>query len=233
MSYPAHNLAAQLVALMPGWTVNLPGDDCEWADMVRESDGGTVRIRWGGYRCEGRVTFMGMWPRFRDGTHYSGGKYESITCSNSRTTGALAKDIVRRLLPAYDVAYEKARVYVQDHDANEVEAEAVASRVAGSIGSVVGKSQYRRGDGVPIHHEPECVRRLVIQPAYKSLSFERPMTVNFEVHGLDPDTAAAVLQLIRASEGQRIATAVRVAEPVFESEEEHESVRELRAKAVG
>lgn len=224
----APELAARMITHMPGWVVSLPREGEWWADLVR-GDGATIRVRVGGFRAEGRVTFLGMWPKFRDGTIYSGGTYESITCGITRTPDVLVKEINRRLLPSYNIAYEKALTYVRDHDSNEVEAELVAGRVADAIGATVGKSQYRRGDGVPIHHEPECIRRLVIQPAYKSTSHERPMTVNFEVHGLDPETAATVLSIIKESEErQRVEVQVRVeaeVEPVYEEAEELVQVR--------
>lgn len=226
----AHVLAAQLARCMPGWRADIPDNGCEYADLVRE-DGACVRINVGGYHMTDRITFRGTWPRFRDDSFYSGGPYQSITCAASKSPLQLAKSIQRRLLPLYDVTYAKARAYVDMHDSNAEEAEMTATRLAVAIEGTVGENCSRRGDGVSIHHEPENVRRLVVQPGYDAGDFARPMTVNFEVHGLDPDVALQVLSFIKASERPRIAASVRVAEPAARIElEENASTQGLRRR---
>jgi hypothetical protein len=180
-------------------------------DLVRILDGATVRIRIGGYRLEGRVSFYGCWPKFQDGTIYSGGKRAEITCGTSREPSKLAKEIQRRLLPDYDRSYAQALAYVRTHDANGSEAEAIATRIAAAIGGKVGANRSRRGDGVAILEEPDAVRKLTVQPAYSGCGHERPVSVSFEVHDLDPETAVEALQLIQNAEQRRVETRARVA----------------------
>jgi hypothetical protein len=201
--------------------------------MVREADGATVRVTVGGWRAEGRVTFRGCWPKFRDGTFYSGGASESITCSQAKSPKNLAKEVVRRLLPAYEVAYARALEYVQKHDRNGREAEMVASRIAGALGLRVGENRYRNGGGVHLLGEPDCVRRVIVQPGYDGHEpgFSRPVSVQFEVHGLDPETAIKVLEIIQESERKRVGEALRVQEEASPSDEEGVEVTRVR-KAV-
>lgn len=187
-------------------------EDYHWAELVRKDDGATIRINVGGYRMEGRVEFRGAWPQYRDKTWYSGGKSVSITCDVKRKPENLAKDIQRRLLPDYDKEYAKALAYVRSHDERSVEAETTAKRMAALIGGQACENRCRRGDGVGIIGEPEAVRRLVVRPAYKSESFNSPLSVDFEVHGLDPETAAQVLMIIKEAEDrrERVESPVRV-----------------------
>jgi hypothetical protein len=214
-----HDLAAEIVQHLPGWRLDVPraSDDemwpNDWVDFVRE-DGATIRMRVGGYRAEGRVSFYGMWPTFRDGTSYWHGKRAKITCSASRSPESIARDLLRRFLPAYAPEFAKAAAYVRTHDANAAEAEAVASRIAMTIGARVGDGKRGRGDGVILFDEPEAVRRLVVRPAYN----EREIEVDFQVHGLDAATAAEVLAIIRASEVRKRVEPMHVAEPAEELE---------------
>jgi hypothetical protein len=112
---------------------------------------------------------------------------------------------------------------VTTHDANAAEAERVAERVASTLGARVGQNKSWRGDGVPILDEPECVRRLVVRPAYKDE--DGSASIDFEVHGLDPETAAIVLHTIREAEERakiRARSRVATSSEATEEEEEHE-----------
>jgi hypothetical protein len=217
----AHVLAYAIAEHLPGWTVRLR-EDCEWCDLIR-SDGAAICVQVGGFRNEGRVTFRGLHPKFKDGRTYSGGEYVNITCSATREPKAIAKEIQRRLLPRYDHVYATALAYVTSHDERGEEAHAVASRLASIIGGTVGENKMLRGDGVRVFGEPESVHRILVQPAYSSSSGDwgHPVRVDFEVHGLDPETASQVLQLIRESEARKSAAVARtrVSEPATMEEE--------------
>lgn len=229
----AHTLAQKLAQHLSGWSAKDMPEDRDWGELVR-ADGATIRVVVGGYRMDGRVTFRGCWPKYKDGTIYSGGKSEAITCAVERSPEALAKDILRRLLPVYDEVYSKALAYVRRADARSEEAETIAKRMAALIGGRACENKCRRGDGISIIEEPEPVRRLVVRPAYNGLYEESPASVDFEVHGLDVDTAAQVLQIIKEAEDRKAAavSAVRVhVEP--EVEEDGEVEEPVARKAVG
>lgn len=193
----------------------VPGPDGMWSDLVLP-EGGRLRVVVGGYRHEGRVTFRGLWPTFRDGTAYSGGPTHAITCAAGRPAAALAKEIQRRLLPVYLPAFHEAQRYVAHHDAHCSEAELIAARLAESIGARVkpcpshSSRRVQAGDGIPIEDTPEAVRRLQVDPGYVDTKgvHTRPTSVRFEVYGLDPDVALEVLRVLRAHE-QRAATSTR------------------------
>lgn len=199
--------SAAIAAHLPGWRVE-PSEH-GWIDLVR-NDGARVRMTVGGWRSEGRATFRGVYPKFRDGETYYGAKVASITCNASRPPRELAREIARRLLPVYDCQYASARSFISSHDDRDAEATLVASRIAATIGGKLRVGYSRNGDGVHIHGEPHAVSRLVVLPAYGDTVGAR---VNFTVSDLDPDTAAHVLQIIRAAEdcsGARVAQRVAV-----------------------
>lgn len=225
----ALSLAEKLQQLLKGWVVCPPKEGETWADLIR-GDGARIRITVGGYRMDGRITFRGCWPQYQDGTIYSGGATPSITCAQGTSIEGMVRHVMRRLLPEYDPVYAEAHHYVSRRDARSAEAEIVAHRIAGTIGACVGRNNSRRGDGVSIVDEPEVVRQLVVRPAYDGVDGERGPSVDFAVHGLDPETAARVLEIIRAAEGQRIAVPTRVAqdEPA-EVDPESAVVRQRRA----
>lgn len=208
----ARELAAKLAPLLPGWTLALHPDLewCDWADLVR-ADGAAIRVKVGGWRREGRVTFYGVRPRYRDGSPCSLGDGVEITCDARKAPEALAKDVRRRLLPAYDAAYAAAVASVRQDDAHADEADAVAARLALTLGAQLGDPKARRGDERRIFDTPASVYRLAVRSGYSSGLHSQPVRVDFEVHGLDPETAARVLELIAEAErGPRVAAPARI-----------------------
>lgn len=199
----AEQLATSLEPLLDGWRVDLgtdaAGERYDWVDLVR-GDGARVRLTVGGFRAEGRVTLRGCWPRYRNGNGYSGGKSHAITCDASRPPAAIAREIARRLLPAYLPAYEEARRWVAEHEEHADEAHAVAARIAAVVGGELAESKSRPGEQVRIRREPRAVYRLHVSPAYDGVDGLKPTRVSFEVHDLDPETAAQVLALIHDAE---------------------------------
>lgn len=222
-------LATSIAPLLAGWTVEQSSADAsyDWVDLVR-ADGARVHVyveparqsrdrrasgsaALDGWRNEGRVKLIGAWPRFRDGSQYTGGERASITVGAKRPPKSIAREFLTRLLPAYDPEYAKARAYVVAHNAHADEAQLVAKRLAASIGGELSTNVSKRDDSVTILRTPEAVSRLRVQPAHAyGGSHSYPVRVDFEVHGLDPETAARVLEIIRESEGARVATTARV-----------------------
>ena len=198
----AHELAPALLSFLPGWVVVPPKEDQNWAELRRTSDGATVRVVVGGWRQEGRVVFRGAWPAFRDGRVYYGGKSISITCNARRAAKTLAAEFIRRFLPLFDPEHAKAIEYVQQHDTYEEEAEQVAARLARSLGGRVHEGYRGLGEGFTIIDEPEPVRRLKVRPAHDKPGemYYNAVCVDFEVHGLDPETASQVLHIIQEAQ---------------------------------
>ncbi len=178
---------------------------------MRRDDGASFIVAVGGYRLEGRAAIRGVFPKFKNGQIYSTSKRPSITVAADRSPAAIAKDIARRFLPEYEPVFAEALAYVTRTDNAQGEAERVATRLADALGArVAGNQSSRYGDGVAIHGEPEAVRRLTVHPAYDhSESHAAPCRVSFEVHDLDPETAAQVLELIDAA-NKRDASTTRI-----------------------
>lgn len=123
----------------------------------------------------------------------------------------------------------ESAVYVRKDDAHTMEAQRVATRIASAIGGRVGDNHSRRGDGVHVDGEPDAIRRLLVRPAY----CENEVSVDFQVHGLDPETAAEVLATIRRAEDRKIATRARVEHEADElDEEEAETTTAQRLRIV-
>jgi len=241
-------LASALAAVMPGWRRVEHGDpdSHRWYTLVR-ADGTTVSVTVGGYRLAGRVTLRGVWPRYKDGNRYqtaTGELAPEITCSASRAPKAIARELERRLLPEFLAKSAAAVAYVAQHDAFQVDAEAAAERIAAAIGGTVEAPGGRPGgsrDAIPIRGEPEAVHRLQVEPAYGSTTgnaiYSSPMGVSFEVHHLDPETAATVLALIADAQAARdeaprarVATGpqLRIGPSEAEPEAEEETSHALR-----
>lgn len=239
----AMKLARALAPLLPGWVAEYR-DDHDCAYLLR-GDGATIALDVGGYRRDGRVCFWGLAPAYKDGNRYwGGGPRVEITCDATRPVDAIARELRRRFLPRYDHAFAEGLAYVTKADAAMDEAEAVAARLAGIVGGEAGPDVYgrkRHGDGVAIRGEPQAVHRLLVRPAYAGLE-PNPVRVDFEVHGLDPETAAEVLATIKASEErrdrQRATDRMRLAGEAAEAsawgEEEAESAEEsLERRRIG
>jgi hypothetical protein len=222
-------IAAELAPMLgPGWRVEMPRQDyAYWAELVH-ANGMRVSVRCGGWHNAGRVTFTPQWPTYADGRKYTtpdryravewrpgGGGWTrgwshprdenasswSITCSQKRTPKAMASELARRLLPAYETMHAVAVVETRATDGHTAEADIVADRLAAVAGGhVSGNARKRTGEQVYVYVPHSSIYRMKVTPQYESLSQERPCSVDLELHGLDPETAAQVLALIREAE---------------------------------
>jgi hypothetical protein len=197
-------LARAVAPLLPrGWRFEAPGEEHYWGTIVRDADGARINVQVGGFRNVGRATFRGCWPRYHDGTHYHHGKTVEITVSAKRAAEAIAKEVVRRFLPDYDAAFADALAYVRGSDGAAFEANLVAARIASVVGGTVDAVKMRNGDGAYVRQRLEPVHRLRVRPAYGSGLHSQDCRVDFEAHGLDPDVALEVLEIIRAAEERK------------------------------
>lgn len=172
-----------------------------WAELVHE-DGPSVSLSVGGWHQEGRVVFRGQWPKYDDGRGYwpvrcgDDRDKNEITCDARRSPRELVRELERRLLPVYLPKYRKAVEIVRGEDQAALDALEAASRIARAIGGQVRENKARPGEEVAIYHEPNCVYRLRVKAAYG----DKATRVDFEVFGLEVQTAQKVLRLIAEAE---------------------------------
>lgn len=198
------SIAVSLLAHLPGWTIAAERfDDQPFTELAR-ADGATIMVCVDRWIPKGRVEFSGRWPRFADGSQYHDSKpIPRISCSASRGAKVLAREITRRLLPDYEAAYAEAIAYVRQHDAAADEAGNVAARLVSALGTdaKLGENKSRKGDGVTVWCQSmDSVRRIRVDPA--SPFSDRPLSVSFEVHDLDPAAAFEVLKTIQVAEAR-------------------------------
>lgn len=199
--HAAHALARRLAPLLTGWSAEIP-DEGDCAYLVR-ADGARIALDVGGYRRDGRVCFWGLPPKYKDGHQYWWTRDErfEITCDAKRSPDLLAREVKRRLLSRYDHAFAQALAEVKKFDEAMDDAESVAARIASIIGGTPGPDIFgrkRHGDGIQIRNEPQVISRLLVRG-----HAHEPTTVDFDVHGLDPQTAAEVLEIIKAAEDRK------------------------------
>lgn len=215
-------LVAGIVAHLRGWKAVLPPQPedewtRDWVDLVR-ADGATIRVKVGGFRLAGRVSFYGIFPNYRDGSGYTPDREERvlITCSATRDPAAIAKDVQRRVLPKYLKAFKRALAYVRETDRRSDEGDGIAHRIADIFGGEVEGSASAHHRPIHIRNAPGAVCRLSVQPSYsyRPDGEEHPASVSFEVHHLDPERAARVLAIIAEADAPK-SEAVRV---VYEDE---------------
>jgi hypothetical protein len=193
----AYELATQMAPYLPGpaqWTAApSPHDanDRHFALLVRDADAAEISLRLGAYRQEDRVIFRAGWPKYGDGRTYTPREYLSITCAVSRDPKALAREVERRLLVTYDPAYRAAREDVRASDGAAADAWSAALRIARAVGAELPVDRDRRnGAAVHLRGGPERIYGLKIHPGYGD---DGAVTVSFDVHSVDENTALAML----------------------------------------
>ena len=173
------------------------------AELERVADGAAISVVVGGHGNRDRVVFRAQWPRFHDGRIYTPREHLSITCSALRAPRALARELERRLLVDYAVAYREALAYVRASDAAAGEALRAAERVARAIGATMpteNRPRPRYGDTVALWGGPSTLHALKVQPPCG----ESPVAIRFEVHSLDEATALRVFALLAEAETRAV-----------------------------
>jgi hypothetical protein len=203
----AYDLAVSIAQHMAGparWTASkretMDDNGKRYAELTRIEDGAELGVTVGGYRSEGRVTFRAHWPKYNDGQGFTPREYLHVTCSAGRDPSKLARDIERRLLVHYDLAYGKALDEVRASDAAAGEAWRTAERIAQAVGAALPRPEShnrpKNGAAVPLHGGPPNIYSLKVHPAYG----DNPARVSIDVHDLDEQTALEVLALIARSQ---------------------------------
>jgi hypothetical protein len=196
----AYELATHMAPHLPGaaqWTAApSPHDanDPNFALLVRGADAAEISVRLGAYRQEDRVIFRAGWPKYTDGRTYTPREYLSITCLVSRDPKALAREVERRLLVTYDPAYHAALEDVRASDRAAADAWSVAQRIARAVGAELPEDRHRcNSAAVHLRGGPERLYTLKIHPGYGD---DRSVTVSFDVHSVDENTALAMLAVL-------------------------------------
>ncbi len=121
-----------------GFEVTQIGD---YGDIFRATDNRSedfgLALKFDGYRNEGRIKISGF---YAGGYSDAPANRPAITCSQTRTSKAIAADIKRRFYPAYIKAYEEGLAALfkrrasanQERDAVETLAAAIGGYVRGS-----------------------------------------------------------------------------------------------------
>lgn len=220
------DLAVSLLPFFAGWTISAcPYDSAHWCDLLR-SDGARLRVYAGnaGWVAEGRVEVVGIFPRTKDGQSVEGWRESApkITCAQSRGAKALAAEIARRLLPAYLARFDHLKSVVAQKDSTADEADVVTARLVSQLGDGASTSREKSytGDTRKIWAKLGGVYRLGVRPDSDGVC------VDMELHGVAPETAAAVLAIIQEAEARSNAEPVRVETPASVSRESETDVDE-------
>lgn len=111
------------------------GKDNGW--LAHES-GAQIHL-WRPWNRTRRVTISGSYPRSSDEQYYPVSGYgrekrPKITCAISRGSEAIAKDILKRLLPSYLNLYQQAQERVADYESDKASEAALMGRLGQACG---------------------------------------------------------------------------------------------------
>lgn len=226
----SYRLAAELVGHLPGWSVRPQGDDDrrDWADL-QHTTGAIVALQ----VYQGRVHALAI-DRTEYRARFYGDRGPRATCALDRGAEAIARDLKRRLLPDALLRWDEQGRQVGRHRQHEDEAGLVARRLATIVGgSSEAARRYTPGEELVVYSpEVDAVGRIVVRAASVDREDAYPCRVSFEVHGLDPETAAVVLETIADAQRRRSGAEKEsvVADDDHGEEEEEDADEEDEAK---
>ena len=149
MSLPAEEFQsfAKAIAAELGWTYREREADRRDSADIDGPDGMKLYLN-NGYWDHSRITIMGSRPQQKNGKHFSVNWPDNlrITVAPNRPAKAVAKDIERRLLPNYRVAFQKASDDIAERHEQRMEAERIANNLAGILGCQVSQNNGAGSD---------------------------------------------------------------------------------------
>ncbi len=197
-------LAAAVVACMPGWalagTSRDANDSDQWAHLRHTETGAEISLSLTAWPRPVKIHVSGVWPRRtprgaygefmpRDSTPHA------INVSPDKGAPQIARDILRRLAPAFLVEYAVQAARMTATLAREGTAREAAQRIANSIGETTRPAQ---GASDPqkiwlsnIFRERRGTGAVTVFPN------EDVAYVDVELHGITPDEAIAILAALR------------------------------------
>jgi hypothetical protein len=204
----AGELAHAVVAHLKDWTVDVPAE--HWGVYLVHKTGARVFVSVNRYRLEGRAEFTGSAPRMRDGSSayassFRGGLgHHRVTCDAKRPPAAIAKDLERRLLPAFLADWDAANEAVRRTAVAEDELGQVADRLAAVVGGRRSAERRRRlADGVTIYAPHDEVERLVVHGERPSIDGHRGIGVELRLRDVSPPTAVEILRMLDEDRARR------------------------------
>lgn len=197
MSEPrAFTLAREIApALGDGWTVDDDREPYDWAAFINGPNGATVRIgvdRYGSPES-GKVECYAFLPNgSRDVLRYDENGRHVINVSESRGAAVIAREIARRLLPAYleQLADVNGRIARQNAAAT-LRAETIESLARDFKGSVASNG-HKPNEARFGHGSRDYYGSVEIRHDSKS--------VDLEIHGLPVDLARKIAAILRKAE---------------------------------
>ncbi len=138
----ARVIAAQVVPFLDGWTLVLgpdPEEPRHYAEVRRGVDGATITFSIHSWPTPVRLLVSGDFPRDAAGHSYlpSNVSRPSISITPTRPAETIARQIERRLLPAYLPLYEQAAVAQREEQTAIKAADVVAGQLAELLDSHV------------------------------------------------------------------------------------------------
>jgi len=112
-----------------GWANEPYGDHEDWRTKITRADGAGifVSLTWG---PKGKISISGCFPN----KYHPRGEHHSIGVGETRTATDIGKEVMRRLLPNYLAAYEKAIAQKNATEATVAQSKEVARGIARVLG---------------------------------------------------------------------------------------------------
>ena len=248
----ALTLARAIVAHVPRWEAVRP-DDQSWFVLLRPIaiNGPAIYVSIGRHsRNEERVEFSCRDPPHKDGRPCSrrDERPKPITMAKTRAPAALAAELRSRLLIPYLDYYQRMTELAKREDAEEDERFLIARRldfVLGARTDFARDVRGPRGGSVSFHPRgSSAVYKLEVHGATSYRGDGGSPTVDAQLSGLSPETAAEIFAIIHAAEQKSAAVEASASQEAGrmnaedesddESDEEEDDETELpRAKTAG
>lgn len=140
-----HALAKDVAKHLPGWKYDKRGlDACKystWAAILTDGGDGTLALSYN-HRKAGMIRIDGRYPHYANNTVcFVANMPGFIGVGEARGAETIAKEITRRLLPAYVATLAKVMTTIAERKAYHAACEANAIR----LGDIIGESPGTRG----------------------------------------------------------------------------------------
>ncbi len=193
MTLPAEEFQsfAKAVAAELRWTYRKREADRRDSADIEGPDGMKLYLN-NGHWDHSRITIIGSRPQQNNGNHFSVNWPDNlrITVAPKRPASAVAKDIERRLLPGYRVAFQKASEDIAERHRQRTEAERVANNVASILGCEVAQNN---GPGTDFHIHPRNLRK-----GYADIRVgEYSNDVEINLRWVSPELAQRVCEVLK------------------------------------
>jgi hypothetical protein len=193
-------IAAEVVRHLDGWELVQRDERYSHFATIRRAEGDyagaeiTFSVSSHGADA-GRCSIGAVWPRLSNGQHYTPRKDEvrRISVNGERSSVEIAREVQRRLLPAYLPAYSRAVSYLAACAAEEDAAKRVLATLASILGEEVATTR-RSGE-----HRLYSSRRERGSATIEVFSGSE-MSVTMRLHSLTPALAERVARVLATTD---------------------------------